>query len=137
MLADGAPSLTYYQLAEAYPCGASAVDIRLGTGRTHQIRVHLGHIGCPLLGDSYYRDPAWDNTELAIRLRGVIARQALHAKRLGFRHPVTGEAMTLEAELPPDLKELEAVLSRLPRMEPSPAAGTTANESDEIEFEGA
>lgn len=121
VLPDGAPSLTYYQTAEAYPCGASALDVRLGTGRTHQIRVHLGHIGCPLIGDSYYTDPLWEATELAARLREVIGRQALHASELSFRHPVTGEPMELIAELPPDLRELEKELSR-PSAPPLPAS---------------
>lgn len=112
---DGAPSLTFYKVAEAYPCGATALDIRLGTGRTHQIRVHLGSVGCPLIGDAYYADPVWEKTELARRLDAVIARQALHASLLAFRHPVTGEPMALEAALPADLRALEAELRALPQ----------------------
>ncbi|WP_276354695.1 RluA family pseudouridine synthase [Cohnella caldifontis] len=107
---DGAPSLTYYSVAAAYPCGASALDIRLGTGRTHQIRVHMLHVGCPLIGDDYYTDESRTPPDLAARLKNVIARQALHARQLVFRHPVTGAAMELTAELPRDLRDLEGVL---------------------------
>jgi 23S rRNA pseudouridine1911/1915/1917 synthase len=108
--ADGAPSRTYYSVAAAYPCGASAVEIRLGTGRTHQIRVHMLHIGCPLIGDEYYRDETRIPPGLAGALQGVISRQALHAWRLSFRHPVTGLPMELAADLPRDMRELEGVL---------------------------
>lgn len=110
---DGAPSLTYYETAVAFGCGASALDIRLGTGRTHQIRVHMRHIGCPLIGDDYYADAELADTPLSLRLAssGTIARQALHAVRLGFRHPVTGADMRLEAALPEDLRTLEGALT--------------------------
>ncbi|MEK0316374.1 RluA family pseudouridine synthase [Cohnella sp. 56] len=110
---DGQPSLTYYSLAEAFPCGASALSVRLGTGRTHQIRVHMGAIGCPLIGDAYYADPAWERTPLAAALSGRIGRQALHAALLSFRHPVTGAETTLEAPLPEDLRALELALREL------------------------
>ncbi|MCC3374870.1 RluA family pseudouridine synthase [Cohnella sp. REN36] len=114
VLADGQPSLTYYEVARTYACGASALDVRLGTGRTHQIRVHLGSVGCPLIGDDYYADPAWSSTELSDRLSGVVGRQALHAALLAFRHPVTDEPLTLVASLPDDLRALEAALTELP-----------------------
>jgi 23S rRNA pseudouridine1911/1915/1917 synthase len=114
---DGAPSLTYYQVTETYLDQASAIDIRLGTGRTHQIRVHMTSIGCPIIGDGYYTDEKWTSTELAASLSGVIARQALHAARLGFKHPVTGEEMQLEAALPDDMKRLEQELSKLAQTE--------------------
>lgn len=110
---DGAPSLTYYETAKVYGCGAAALDIRLGTGRTHQIRVHMLHVGCPLIGDGYYADEKHADSVLTARLAssGVIARQALHAVRLGFRHPVTGAEMRLEAALPEDLRTLEGALT--------------------------
>ena len=108
---DGAPSLTYYRLTRAFGDQASALDIRLGTGRTHQIRVHMTHIGCPIIGDDYYSEPRWNESELARRVSGVIGRQALHARKLGFRHPVTGEDMLLEAELPEDMRRLEQALN--------------------------
>lgn len=108
---DGAPSQTFYEVAESYAFGgASALDIRLGTGRTHQIRVHMLHAGCPLIGDDYYSDAAWQASALSTSLKGVIARQALHAIRLSFRHPVTGEPLKLNAALPADLRNLEGAL---------------------------
>ena len=71
---------------------ACLVHAKLGTGRTHQIRVHMAHIGHPLVGDALYGgSPRWGMT-----------RQALHARRLAFEHPVTGEAMAWESALPDD-----------------------------------
>lgn len=110
---DGAPSLTFYEVTAAYPGQASAVNIRLGTGRTHQIRVHMTSIGCPLIGDSYYTEEKWAGSVLAARLSEVVDRQALHAYSLGFNHPVTGDRLTLEAALPADLQRLEAELRLL------------------------
>ena len=104
----GRSAVTHYTVTETMPGGiASLVTCRLETGRTHQIRVHLAHIGHPLVGDRVYgsgfaskgamlRDPA------AIALGGF-RRQALHAGVLGFRHPVTGKEMVFRAELPPDM----------------------------------
>jgi 23S rRNA pseudouridine1911/1915/1917 synthase len=108
---DGAPSQTFYQVTAHYLDQASAVDIRLGTGRTHQIRVHMTSVGCPIIGDDYYSDEKWKKTELASKVTQVIERQALHAIRLGFNHPVTGESMKLEAAMPEDLIRLEQLLS--------------------------
>ncbi len=110
---DGAPSLTFYEVAETYGEEACALDIRLGTGRTHQIRVHMTSIGCPLIGDSYYSEERWNASPLAARLSGVIDRQALHAISLGFDHPVTGEPMRLKAALPDDLQRLERELRNI------------------------
>jgi 23S rRNA pseudouridine1911/1915/1917 synthase len=107
---DGAASLTFYEVTASYISKASALDVRLGTGRTHQIRVHLTSIGCPLIGDSYYTDPLWINSEIAGRLSQIITRQALHAVRLTFTHPVTGEPMKLEAPIPEDMQQLEKEL---------------------------
>ncbi|WP_239614900.1 RluA family pseudouridine synthase [Cohnella mopanensis] len=110
---DGAPSQTFYAVTRLYGDQACAVDIRLGTGRTHQIRVHMTSIGCPIIGDSYYSIEKWNETKLAADLAPIINRQALHAVRLGFKHPVTGEAMELEAELPEDMKRLEQQLNTI------------------------
>jgi len=68
----------------------------LETGRTHQIRVHLSHLGYPIVGDVLY---GRENPEL-------IGRQALHAEQLGFDHPVTGERLSFLAPLPSDVEEL-------------------------------
>ncbi len=73
---------------------ASLLRLRLETGRTHQIRVHLSHLGHPLLGDALYGAPP----------EGPLRRVALHAWRLVFRHPVSGETVRLRAPVPPDLR---------------------------------
>jgi len=121
---DGAPSLTFYRVTESFAEGqASALAIRLGTGRTHQIRVHMTHIGCPIIGDGYYSDERRNATELAREAAGAIERQALHAWRLGFRHPVTGEEMSLEAPLPEDMRRLERLLKNFTAEEEDKGAG--------------
>jgi len=79
---------------------ACLVQCTLHTGRTHQIRVHMAHIGHPLVGDSLYAGP----------MTMGIERQALHAFRLSFDHPITGQALSFEAPLPDDMTQL---LSRL------------------------
>ena len=78
---------------------ASLVELTLQTGRTHQIRVHLSHIGHPLLGDDLYGGS-----------RELIERQALHAARLHFTHPVSGETIDVSSSLPPDLVKLLEML---------------------------
>ena len=82
------------------------LEAELETGRTHQIRVHLAHIGFALAGDDKYGDFAWNKSLHAAGLR----RMFLHAHRLGLAHPVTGEAMVVESPLPPDLAGLLASL---------------------------
>lgn len=111
---SGYPALTYYKVAEAYTEGAR-VELRLGTGRTHQIRVHMTSIGHPLIGDKFYGLPGLAELpeparEVIARLDGAIGRQALHASELGFRHPFTGEALTFESKLPADMRTLEELL---------------------------
>ncbi|WP_018387359.1 RluA family pseudouridine synthase [Ancylobacter sp. FA202] len=93
---------------------ASLVECQLETGRTHQIRVHMAHIGHPLLGDTVYgvgqRTRA---SRLPDSTRGALdglGRQALHAARLGFEHPATGEFMAFESALPADLARLQETL---------------------------
>jgi len=98
----------------------SKLECRLETGRTHQIRVHMAHNGCPLLGDPLYgKQRAFNTTKhpAEIAVRDAIAafkRQALHAASLGFVHPTSKEKMTFETPLPPDMAALEAVLESLP-----------------------
>lgn len=93
---DGRPSVTHYDTLEAFP-HASLLEVRLETGRTHQIRVHLSALRHPCVGDlTYGADPV-----LAARLG--LTRQWLHAVRLGFDHPVTGERLILASDYPADL----------------------------------
>lgn len=93
----GKPAVTHYRVLRQYR-SAAWVECRLETGRTHQIRVHLAHIGHPLLGDRVY----------ATHRRSSIPfhRQALHARCLALQHPASGLAMHWEAPLPEDMQQL-------------------------------
>jgi 23S rRNA pseudouridine1911/1915/1917 synthase len=98
VLAGGKPSITHYELIEAF-AGASLLRLKLETGRTHQIRVHLAALGHPLVGDPFYGG----QTPLAERLG--LERQWLHAAELGFTHPTSGERVEVAAPYPADLEE--------------------------------
>ena len=113
----GKPALTRYRVLEALGPGASLVECRLATGRTHQIRVHLAAIGHPLLGDPVYgRETALRRSRLSPAGRAALAalgRQALHAASLGFRHPRTGTWLAFESPLSADLNRLINALKSL------------------------
>jgi len=97
VLAGGKPSITHYEVIEAFR-SASLVEVHLETGRTHQIRVHFSALRHPCAGDlTYGADPV-----LATRLG--LERQWLHAVRLGFEHPGTGEQVSFESPYPTDLR---------------------------------
>lgn len=102
---DGRPAVTHYRVLKRFR-GHTMVRAELETGRTHQIRVHLAHIGFPLVGDPAYggrrRLPAGAAPELVTALEGF-KRQALHAARLKLEHPVTGKEVEWEAPLPADM----------------------------------
>jgi 23S rRNA pseudouridine1911/1915/1917 synthase len=99
VMEDGKPSITHYKALELF-AAVALCEINLETGRTHQIRVHFSAFKHPLLGDTMYgADPA-----LAKKLG--IDRQWLHAKELGFSHPITGELMHFVSEYPKDLAEV-------------------------------
>ena len=103
VVADGRPSITHYETLEAMP-GAAVLQIHLETGRTHQIRVHSAAIGHPCVGDlTYGADP-----RLAERLG--LHRQWLHAVRLGFTHPGTGDWLEVSSSYPEDLAAALAML---------------------------
>ena len=111
--ADTRHAVTHWRLVEAL--GPVAwVACRLETGRTHQIRVHLAHIGHPLLGDSVYgggfKTKANRLGDAAKAALIALDRQALHAQTLGFEHPITGETLLLEREPPEDFMNLARAL---------------------------
>jgi 23S rRNA pseudouridine1911/1915/1917 synthase len=105
---DGKRAVTHYRLRERFRAH-SLVQCQLETGRTHQIRVHLAHIQHPLVGDPLYggglKLPKGASAELAATLR-AFRRQALHAEKLSFIHPATGETVSFSAERPADLQLL-------------------------------
>lgn len=118
---NGREAITHWQVLGRYPGAegkpvASLIQCRLETGRTHQIRVHLAHIGHPLLGDATYgtgfktkaaRLPAKAQDALA-----ALGRQALHAYLLAVKHPISGQMLEFHSELPADLARLHHSLSR-------------------------
>ena len=109
---DGKPAVTHYRVLERFR-GHSHIRVKLETGRTHQIRVHMAHIHCPLIGDPVYggrpRIPKGTSEALRERLRSF-PRQALHAAKLTLLHPETGAEMSWEIPLPDDMVQLLAVL---------------------------
>jgi 23S rRNA pseudouridine1911/1915/1917 synthase len=111
----GRHAVTHWRLIESFAGEASLVSCRLETGRTHQIRVHMAHLGHPVLGDPLY---AAGFKSKAARLPAAVqaclnalARQALHAAELGFPHPVTGIQMHFESALPRELEQLREALA--------------------------
>ena len=100
-------AVTQYATLHRYGDTASQVECRLETGRTHQIRVHMAHLGHSLLGDpDYGTNGARGKETRAVRLLRGFTRQALHAVTLGFEHPVKGTALRFESPLPADLGDL-------------------------------
>ena len=99
----GKRAVTHYRTRAALR-GATHVQCRLETGRTHQVRVHMAHLGHPLLGDQRYGRRGGPLQPVLDRLG--FARQALHASILGFDHPSTGQPVEFESAVPDDLQEL-------------------------------
>ncbi|MEM7583532.1 MAG: RluA family pseudouridine synthase [Acidobacteriota bacterium] len=112
--ADGRAALTRYTTM-ASATGISRLRIHIETGRTHQIRVHLKALGNPLVGDPVYGEARWRNLPRSVQpaLRDF-PRPALHARRLAFEHPTTGEPMAVEAPLPKDLEQLWQAVAGCP-----------------------
>lgn len=106
----GRPAVTHYELMERFG-NVSLLRIRLETGRTHQIRVHMAHCGHPVVGDAQYGGRSVQSLPMPV------GRQMLHAETLAFMHPITGKPLTFTAPWPADLKALVAVL-RKPEPQP-------------------
>ena len=102
---NGKSATTHYQVEEKFP-SCTLLRCRLETGRTHQIRVHLAHIGHALVGDSVYLKGAQKCVPQLRALLHGFPRQALHATRLALEHPVTGVSMEWEADMPQDMQQL-------------------------------
>jgi 23S rRNA pseudouridine1911/1915/1917 synthase len=108
---DGREAVTHYRVREKFRA-MTLVECRLETGRTHQIRVHMAHVRHPIVGDLGYgnlRLPKGASPELIEALRGF-RRQALHAERLEFVHPATGETVLIQAERPADMEALIGIV---------------------------
>ncbi len=116
--ATGRRAVTHYEVVKTFGAGAagaiSLVRMRLETGRTHQIRVHLAHLGHPVVGDPVYgsgfKGKALTLPPDAQSALGRLGRQALHAAELGFEHPVTGKKLRFTSALPADIAALIAAL---------------------------
>ena len=88
---NGKEAITHFKVLKRYNEKYTLLEINIETGRTHQIRVHLSHIGYPIIGDDTYSNG---------KNEWGITGQCLHAKSLKFKHPITGREMLIEAELP-------------------------------------
>ena len=127
---EGRHAITHYRTLAQYGRldrdsglpAAALIECRLETGRTHQIRVHMAHIGAPLIGDPVYARhrgiKSFGSGEAFVEATTAarrFPRQALHAARLGFDHPVTGQTLAFEAPLPADMDALKSALAQMPR----------------------
>jgi len=107
VIRSGKPARTHYRVVERF-IDCTLVECALETGRTHQIRVHMTSIGHPLVGD-----PVYGSGTSRVPIGPAFTRQALHAKRLGLVHPLTGKPMLWKSELPEDMAELVATVRML------------------------
>jgi 23S rRNA pseudouridine1911/1915/1917 synthase len=111
---DGRAAVTHYRIEKRFR-GHTLARVRLETGRTHQIRVHLAHAGYPIVGDPVYggrrKIPAGASAAL-VQALAAFGRQALHAERLTFTHPKSGKRVEFTAPIPPDLAGLLGVLDK-------------------------
>jgi 23S rRNA pseudouridine1911/1915/1917 synthase len=126
MVGDAKDAMSYYEVAERFQ-GHTFVKVQPRTGRTHQIRVHLAHVGCPILADKAYTPH--DRFMLSEVVTGLpegedvplLARQALHAFRLRFEHPRTAKVVEFTAPLPDEFeKTLETLRKHRPWRSPVP-----------------
>ncbi len=105
VLEQGKEAVTHYSIEDAFP-SCTLVRCRLETGRTHQIRVHLTHIGHPLIGDRVYQKGVQKCVPQLRAILNAFPRQALHATRLALAHPLSGAQMEWESPLPEDMTQL-------------------------------
>ncbi len=108
----GKEAITHYRIKERFH-QYTAVSVKLETGRTHQIRVHMAHIRYPLVGDPVYAGRLRLPPDCSEALKNFLLnfkRQALHARKLGLEHPVSGQWLEWEAELPDDMQQLKQLL---------------------------
>jgi 23S rRNA pseudouridine1911/1915/1917 synthase len=130
----GKPSQTIYRTLETFG-DMSLVEVELRTGRTHQIRVHLSHIGYPIVGDDIYGGRHATGADLGApagspeAAERIIGRYALHAAMLSVRHPISGEPVTFTAPLWPDMRRALAILRAHRDVARPGIAGTTVPES--------
>ncbi len=113
---DGKVAVTEYTVLERF-AWLSLIRLKLQTGRTHQIRVHLAHVGHPVFGDPTYNGrrilfgPGTPRQKAEVqRMLDILTRQALHARTIGFKHPATGAEMSFECPLPEDMTAVLALL---------------------------
>ena len=97
---NGRPAVTHWQVLARYP-GHTHIRCRLETGRTHQIRVHMAHLGCPVLGDELYGQKS-----------ELIPRQALHCRHIAFPQPVTGQEIRVDCPLPADMQAVSRLFAQ-------------------------
>lgn len=119
---SGRPSVTHYRVMEKFRLH-TRLRLRLETGRTHQIRVHMAHITHPLVGDPVYGGrprPPKNATEELREVLKAFKRQALHAAMLSLFHPITGEQMTWHAEIPKDMVALTNILREDTKLNETP-----------------
>lgn len=118
VIARGRHAVTHWATQRTYPPFGALVECSLETGRTHQIRVHMAHIGHGVIGDPLYgKAPRSgqmpDNiSRTALSQLRAFSRQALHAAHLGFAHPITGEPMAFDAPLPADMDALHTIMAK-------------------------
>jgi 23S rRNA pseudouridine1911/1915/1917 synthase len=116
---SGRHAVTHYELVKSFGAGSAVISLirlELETGRTHQIRVHLAHLGHPVVADPVYASGFKAKTRvlphLAQQAVQKLERQALHAAELGFEHPVTGKKLRFTSPLPEDMAMLVAALEQ-------------------------
>ncbi len=130
VMGDGKPAVTDYETVRALGPDHALLKLMPRSGRTHQLRVHLAAAGHPLVGDALYTLDddaylAWVKRRKPLPGMHGLTRQALHAARLVFLHPVTGRLVRLEAPLPPDLQALAAALEETPSADHGHQSGAT------------